>query len=610
MNKKIKSRIYWLLTCVLFVMATGCSVVDVDDQIGSGRNMSFRLNMSNANRIDTKSVTGLSVRYLLTDANGTLLNNCESAYHADNTTIVIEPLPVGAYKLFVLAYDKSLEKYGLQVVDKPVSTNEAWFSFVGDGVPFLSEDALYYGCKEFIVSSELIENQTVDLGYILAGVDVDKNISSTYLRNIIQDIQISMPESARFYTSMSVDGAFKGDTGCSGYNSSLKKTNAFYIMPQVNTAPVDVSFVTTTKDHRDAAYKMTNTAPVELRGSTKSLVKLDLSSHPEAKSGMLYITKSYYDEETRPLILQDDEPKSIFYDKTQRSFCINDLLQLTCTDEGALLSKFYSPISIKNVSVWSSDKKYGDKVLLAHYDSIPAFCGASFDFSKELDTYEFLTASNSKLAIKKADVLELIEMGVEIECDDPYWRKVKQIQASWLLSFASYGGDPDAPDGKPVGNWMGMRPVHIREAIAFMINLGYMISTEEFATYLEGFQGQIWGNGGPEDIIDVRVIIPQLTARPGFTMGLVYTGRGVAGLGGGWTLGVSQSTYFNHYTSTRSCSFLFHEIGHCMGYSHSSGMSYGPWAEKIANRYYVNNIGTFPISNSQTLNSKNNPHQY
>lgn len=609
-RNKLDSGLYSLLCWLLFAVLTGCATGDIDKQIGYGRSLSFRLNIASNEQTKAASAAKLTVRYLLANSNGVLINDMQSAYHPDNGMIVIEPLPLGSYKLFVLGYDQAMIEAGLLINENPTTANETWFSFADQTVPMLSSDVLFYGSKEFVVSSELLENQTVDLSYVLAGVDVEKNIPSLYLRNSIDDIEIMIPESVRFYSGMNVKGIFDGESACSKDNRSLKSKNAFYIMPQTKSDSVQLTFTTTTKDHRGEAYRMNNTVSMLLCSAVKNMVTLDLSAHPDAKSGMLYITKSYYDEEERPLILQDNEPKSIFYDEKQRSFRINELLQTIRNEEGKLQTRFYSPVPIKNVSIWSSDKMYGERILLAYYDSIPAFCNAEFSFADKDVAQEFLTDSKSKIKLTKAEISSLLSSNVEIECFDPYWIKVSKITPTWYIRFSSYGGDPDASNGSPVGNWMGIRPVHIREAVAFMINFGYMISTQDFATYLEGFQGQIWGNGGREDIIDVKQIIPQLNARPGFNMGLVYVGNGVVGLGGGWTLGVSQSTYLNHYDYPNTATTFFHEIGHCLGYSHSSGMSYGPWAEQIANRYYVNNLSSFPVNSWMILNSRNSPNKY
>lgn len=603
---KIQSSILLILSLIM----VGCVTDETDNFMDSRNKLAFKLDISGEHYTKSKRYNDLTVKYILANSSGHIVKDIQSDYHPNSSTIVIEPLPLGTYNMFVLAYSDELLKSGFEVNEKISSTNEAWCSFTGDGIPLITSEELFFGKTEFTVNTELSFNQTINLSYVLAGIDIEKNISSPYLKSSIQDINFIVPESASFYTSITVDGVLKGQSSARKENQSLKNINALFVMPQVNRDSIMVSFKTTTKNHSGDMFQMTNTASVLLQRGAKSNVSLDLDKHPDGKTGMLFINQESYELQAQDLILQDDESKHVYYDYDQRSFRINKLLQLSKISELKLQTRFYSPVAIKNVSIWSSAAKYGERVLLAYYDSIPAFSNAKFEFAHNMPMQEFELESKSKITLTKSQINELLEMELEVECNDPYWLKIKTIKPEWLIRFASFGGDPDAPNGAPAGNWMGIRPVHIREAIAFMINLGYMLSTEEFAKYLETFQGQIWGNGGREDILDVKTIIPQAIARPGFTIGLVYSGNGVAGLGGGWTFGVYQPSYFHHYFSPYAVSILMHELGHCMGYSHNSGMSSGPWAEKIANTFYVNNISKFPVNNLEILNSEKNPNKY
>ena len=78
-------------------------------------------------------------------------------------------------------------------------------------------------------------------------------------------------------------------------------------------------------------------------------------------------------------------------------------------------------------------------------------------------------------------------------------------------------------------------------------------------------------------------------------VGLVYPGNGVIGLGSPSVFGAYQRGWFEHYSNRYACSVMFHELGHVMGYGHSSSFTYGPWAEELMNNFYVDNIGKMPI---------------
>lgn len=617
----------YLLLFVLFLVCTGCAS-EIEDVLSQRSALSFNLQLSplqpsslQLSSVQLSSVEqtpvetqkggmdNLSVVYLLTKKDGTFIHEIQSDYHKESGKIVMEPLPMGDYQMYVLAYNEQLHQSGLRINTAIASIEDKWFFFENDEIPLLFDGALYHTSYAFRVSKETEETFEVQLAPVLSFVDVQKVVPSPYLQNSMRDIRLSIDKKYKFYSEFTVDGTLQGEATYKGEQSIGPHTNCFF-MPQTGSEPVTMDFTIETVNHRNDAYTMTETTQLALNTGMRVAVNLDLSNHPDSKNGMLYISRAFYDEENPGLILQDDEPKSIFYNEAERSFYINQPLQLSITENNELMSRFYSPVPIQNVSVWSSDKIYGERVLLAYYDSIPAFCDARFSFSNQMPAQEFTMESNSRIQLTPAEVRALVTSGLELECNDPFMEKIKQIQAKWYIRFNSFGGDPDAWNGAPVGNWMGIRPVHIRESIAIWLNAAYMFTLPDFEETLMSYQGQLYGNGGPGDIIDVSTIIPAITKHSGFNIGLVYTGNGVDGLGGGRTWGVAQHVFVNHYVSTYAGTVIFHELGHCIGYSHNSSMTYGIWASGIANIFYANNIASFPVSSRDYLNTNTNPNIY
>ena len=52
---------------------------------------------------------------------------------------------------------------------------------------------------------------------------------------------------------------------------------------------------------------------------------------------------------------------------------------------------------------------------------------------------------------------------------------------------------------------------------------------------------------------------------------------------------------------------MFHELGHVMGYSHNSAFTYGPWAQELMNRFYVDHLDMMPVDSPDYLSSRQNP---
>ena len=157
---------------------------------------------------------------------------------------------------------------------------------------------------------------------------------------------------------------------------------------------------------------------------------------------------------------------------------------------------------------------------------------------------------------------------------------------------------------------MGIRPVHCREAVALFLNFTYMIDMPEHEQILRANADRLYGNGGPEDKVSAEAVLRQMRQPRTLRVGLVYPGNGVIGLGGGSTFGAYQQAWFQHYFNTYSCEIMFHELGHVMGYSHSSSFTYGPWAQELMNNFYVEHIGEMPIDSPSYLDSAQNPNRY
>ncbi|MGL4992989.1 MAG: hypothetical protein ACRC6R_02465 [Bacteroidales bacterium] len=605
-NRLFTISFLYLSLSMLLLTFVGCS--DDSSQDVFGGKLNFQLGFQGSVQTKSTSFAQLDVRYRISDSQGRIIKQIQSDYHPEQSTIVIEPLPIGEYTIYVLAFDKELEKCGLEVNDEIGSINDKWFSFKEGVVPVLLQDQLYYAKRDFEVTSETSLLQMVDLKYVLAGVDIQRQSSSSYLMNSMRRIDLTFPQSAKFYNEFTLNGEYKGEASASNSQASFLSSNAYYIMPQLSEEPIESTFVLYTQDHRGEQYKLSLSSDISYKEGVKQRVSLNFSSHPDARAGMIYVTSSYYDQEDRGLIFQDDEHHSVYCDASQRSFRINKMLQVTGGEDLTIHTRFYSARPISSVSIWSSDKMYGERVLLAYYDSIPAFCDARFALLDTTDKQQFVLESNAKISLSRQEIAELLSSELEIECDDSYWNMLQQIRAGWNVYFSTYGADPTQPNGGPAGNWRGIRPVHVREGVAIMTNIAYMISVPGYPEELATYQGKLWGNGGVDDIIDVSTIIPKLMSHQNFRIGLC---GGVYGLGGGATLGFHQGVFLNHYrTPTSTANTIFHELGHCMGYSHSSAMTYGPWGAELSAPYYVNNVHTFPIHSSDILRSSENPNRY
>ena len=162
--------------------------------------------------------------------------------------------------------------------------------------------------------------------------------------------------------------------------------------------------------------------------------------------------------------------------------------------------RFYSPRSVGGVLVKARIPSVGDEFFdLAYFDRIPAFA----DFQEKLPLVVsggyYRTESGRLLEIPVLEPSQLSEIEFRIESGDPYWARLKDIRHGWNIRFDLFGGDPTLPDGGPKGNWMGIRPVHCREAVAFFLNFTYMIDMPEHERILRENQDRLYDFNGTAD---------------------------------------------------------------------------------------------------------------
>ena len=308
-------------------------------------------------------------------------------------------------------------------------------------------------------------------------------------------------------------------------------------------------------------------------------------------------------------ILQDNEPASVYCDPNQRSFNTSEPLQVN-VEEGKLHLRFYSPRKLENVEIWAKMPDLSEEeFLLARFEEVPPF----IDFYKELPFLTrdctFKTLSGKSVTIRRNPYFPdgMLSLRAASYCD--YWRKLQQIKHGWTISFSLYGGDPTKPDGGPSPNWIGIRPVHCREAVALFLNIGYLTDMKEHEALIRANEHLLYGNGGTGDPVTADRVLSQMKAAHNLKVGLVSP-KHAAGLGGPGVFGLDQMRWLNYNTEWGAATVMFHELGHVLGYNHTSSFTNGPWAHQLMSNFYLEHLPEFPIDSPDYLDSKNNPNLY
>lgn len=557
------------------------------------------------------------VEYYIVDSDGELVQDMKSKYNSHTAEIIVEGLHAGNYSLLVLSI-KGDESKDHATINKIQHASDSWLVFPEDLQKPL-EAEYFYSHTPFSVYKKQTEKGEQEIASlqeniiqkrIISKADFHFEFNNSYVEYAVTKKELVLDD-VRFYTDFSANGHFSGESNGQIGSLSLDSKSSYYFLPTVEGRPFSGIITLQTRSYRGNNILQTyNFEQASTKPNCQNLVTTKVT-HPDDQSGVLFMTETAYNKGNYAKILQDGEPKEIYTDPNQRRFNTSQPLQLSITDEGQLHARFYSPRNLGDVLIKARIPALSNEYIeLAYFDTIPAFA----DFYQKLPVIErttiYRTESGRQIKIDPIPAQNLVSAEFKIESSDNYWTKLQQIKHGWDIYWGLYGGNPDLPDGGPVGNWMGIRPVHCRETIALFINFTYMIDTPEHEQILKENEDILYGNGGVEDKVTAESVLQQMRQKRTLKVGLVYPGNKVLGLGGGSTFGAYQTAWLQHYYNTYSCEIMFHELGHVMGYSHSSSFTYGPWAQKLMNNFYVNNLKDFPIDSPNYLNSSNNPTIY
>lgn len=557
------------------------------------------------------------VEFGVADSDGNIVGELKGIYDAATSQMRIEGLREGEYQLLILGIRGNSDRDGVRF-HRMRRMDDLWLSFPETlDRPLQAE--YFYSQSPFSVISrttdagqvqEAVVEQTPVQRRIIGRTDFSFTYNNPYVAAAVLEKQAEV-EAPRFRTRFSGGGAFSGESDGADIALTLDEQQSYLFPPTVDGEPLRGTIELFTRNY--LGYEVRRTFGFELeRLEANHIGPIHTGViHPDDPSGTMFVSEQYYRTSDHSLILQDDEPKSVYADPAQRKFNTAAPLQLSVADDGRFHARFYSPRPLSDVTVRTLIPGAGSEYLdLAYFDHIPAFA----DFYGEMPLTQraciFRSESGRLVRVGRMTPEQLAAIEYRIVSSDPYWAKLQGIIHGWNISFGLYGGDPDRPDGGPDGNWMGIRPVHCREVVALFLNFTYMIDMPEHEEILRANEDRLYGNGGVNDKVTAETVLRQMRQARTLSVGLVYPGNGIVGLGGGAAFGAYQQAWLQHYFNTYSCEIMFHELGHVMGYSHSSSFTYGPWAQELMNHFYVNHIDQMPIDSPSYLNSSQNPNLY
>lgn len=544
--------------------------------------------VSRAGEPDETVITDM--KWLVTDTDGNILPHHYGRLENQFTKLTLEGLKYGDYNMLFLA---TLSSSDNMTFATPATFADPWLVNEAKGKPV---DALYCYKKVPFTVTEQGANIEVILEHSVARVYVDLAMPNPTLWCHVKRATVTLNEEVP--CALNAGGTYSGSHKVENYDI-YDPSGIFTFTTFPTDKPVSGYVdIESTRDGGENFVQRYDFSNLTLQAGKISHINLNYR-HPEKVSGLMHVTADELCRFEPTTMFLADEPREVFYDRNKRSFYANEPLQLSITPEGKLGLKFFSPIPIKNVKVRGLFGKLTTEwVDLAILEEVRPFMECYFTLPITEHDCVFDGVSGRKVNIPAIPNLTSSDLAISFECDDPFMQKIATIDSHWYIRFSPYQADSGH------AYWRHMTPILCRHGVALALNMAFMFASPEFNDELNNYDGILHdNNGNPIDLENLRA---KIRNHGGLQLGRV---EGVGGLGGGQTYGLADYCYTGVYHNTTPegsnphnypRQAMFHEYGHCLGYSHSSNMTYGDCWTVICAKVFVEmgRAGKLPVSNN------------
>ena len=341
-----------------------------------------------------------------------------------------------------------------------------------------------------------------------------------------------------------------------------------------------------------------------------SIIIICLSIISCSKDNVALELKEYsFDETNSQLMFQDGTAQSVMTSLDDRTYEIKNVIRVRAMDPFTIEIANFAPTAFENVIILVNIKGVNSQLKLFKINKIDGHAIQQIKYSFIDGEANFKTLNNNDVI----DLSEYKESGIPTEDikfsfmgDGEVFKKLKRLDAlSWEIKYHDYDTNNDLNN-----NWEeDISAKDIRRFSGLMINLGYVFTSNEFKQQF--LDEEIIDNDGETILTQVEkeVLYQKLLDKTLFKCGKVVNFSGW----GGWgtvngneysILGFAEHI-LKDYLKIETGFITAHEFGHCLGYNHSSNMTYpikvngvntgiSPVTSRIMNLFFERN--EFPIS--------------
>lgn len=283
------------------------------------------------------------------------------------------------------------------------------------------------------------------------------------------------------------------------------------------------------------------------------------------------------------LILQDGESFETITDQEKRCFYVNQPLQVKWLSETTIEVTSYAMQPVKDVRIWMNIPEYKEDIYLMNIGELPALSQNVYTVPFAKGIKEYQTRSGNTVTVSMNSAAQT-DIAYSITSLDPWYQKIAGMQPHWKVTFGNYSG----------GNWRKINALYAREWIIMITNMATVFDSDEMR-YLFTFENYPKSNNNGKHFhtdsgyyyssnTDYEKLLTQIYNKEHFNVGVTAIG---GGLGGGATLGVDTWIFYSHYYGSNSedSALIAHEMGHGLGFGHSSSFCYGEFQAYVQDLY-------------------------
>lgn len=569
------ARIITLLLGVLLLASCSKNFMQDDGQTPSPKGeMTFSLGLQEDDILSVRTRSGDPERiaglwYLLADAEGHIITPSYHTLEDDFSKLTIEGLGMGDYTLALLA---TTEADARDAVKSPGILSDTWLENPSGTLPL--DGVWFYKRVDFHVGMEQAPaTERVLLERCVGKVDVNLHLTSEYMRRFIRRVEISFDDGV--HTALLADGNYSGESGTEPYDITGRES--LYTLPGRKALSGSVRIESSRSDGTlfERRYRF---EACEVEAGRIAHIDIEYL-HPQNDDGFFAVSEEELRGMPRDTMFLASEPREVFYDRSRRSFYANAPLQCSVSDDHRLQMRFYSPVTIRDVTILCRfDKVSTEFFELAHFEMIYPFMEASFELPVVSRARTFVAGDGRRVLVPAQPELTSDDVTFMIRTEDPYMKKMEQIDSRWFIYFSGYS----AGTAKP-GNWQHMTPIQCRHGVVLVQNMAFMFSSAEFSEELDKWDGQLKGDNMV--VIDLDQLRAKIRNHGGLRLGSINPRSGIGGLGGAdGTYGLLEQSYREVYWDaswnaqnvvvTYVRETMFHEYAHCLGYmTHNNTMT-------------------------------------